>query len=175
MIEEIGIVTSTEGRTAHVNVPKKSTCEGCTAGTCTTGEQSMEIIAFNKAGAETGQKVKVLIHSSAYMKGAIIVYGIPALALVAGAVFGKEFMPALFIGTDPDILSAQAFDAAAMVCSLLKDHKDTPLAVRDGLLALQNYAGISGSATFAGSGEAQKKLFLIKIEDGKFTLLGGGK
>jgi sigma-E factor negative regulatory protein RseC len=106
MIEEIGIVTSTEGRTAHVNVPKKSTCEGCTAGTCTTGEQSMEIIAFNKAGAETGQKVKVLIHSSAYMKGAIIVYGIPALALVAGAVFGKEFMPELFIGADPDILSA---------------------------------------------------------------------
>ena len=106
MIEEIGIVTSTEGRTARVNVPKKSTCEGCTAGTCTTGEQSMEIIAFNKAGAETGQKVKVLIHSSAYMKGTIIIYGIPALALVAGAVFGKEVMPELFIGTDPDILSA---------------------------------------------------------------------
>jgi sigma-E factor negative regulatory protein RseC len=106
MIEEIGIVTSTEGRTAHVNVPKKSTCEGCTAGTCATGEQSMEIIAFNKAGAETGQKVKVLIHSSAYMKGTIIIYGIPALALVAGAVFGKEVMPELFIGTDPDILSA---------------------------------------------------------------------
>ena len=106
MIEEIGIVTSTEGRTAHVNVPKKSTCEGCTAGTCATGEQSMEITAFNKAGAETGQKVKVLIHSSAYMKGTIIIYGIPALALVAGAVFGKEVMPELFIGTDPDILSA---------------------------------------------------------------------
>lgn len=106
MIEEIGIVTSTEGTTAHVNVPKKSTCEGCKAGTCTAGEQSMEIIAFNRAGAKTGQKVKVLIHSSAYMKGALIIYGIPALALVAGAVFGKEFMPELFIGTDPDILSA---------------------------------------------------------------------
>lgn len=106
MLEEIGIVTSTEGTTAHVNVPKKSTCEGCTAGTCTAGEQSMEIIAFNKAGAETGQKVKVLIHSSVYLKGTTIIYGIPALALVAGAVFGKEFMPELFIGTDPDILSA---------------------------------------------------------------------
>ncbi len=106
MIEEIGIVTSTEGTTAHVNVPKKSTCEGCTAGSCTSGEQSMEIIAFNKAGAEAGQKVKVLIHSSAYMKGTLIIYGIPALALVSGAVFGKEFMSELFIATDPDILSA---------------------------------------------------------------------
>lgn len=106
MIEEIGIVTSTEGTKAHVNVPKKSTCEGCTAGTCIAGEQSMEIIAFNRAGAKTGQKVKVLVHSSAYMKGTLIIYGIPALALVAGAVFGKEFMSGSFIGTDPDVLSA---------------------------------------------------------------------
>ena len=106
MIEEIGIVTSTEGTTAHVNVPKKSTCEGCTAGTCITGEQSMEIVAFNKAGAQSGQKVKVLIQSSAYLKGTMVIYGVPALALVLGAVFGKEFMPELFTGTDPDILSA---------------------------------------------------------------------
>lgn len=106
MIEEIGVVTSIDGMTAHVNVPKKSACEGCTAGTCTTGEQSMEIAAFNKAGAEVGQKVKVLIHSHAYMKGTMIIYGIPALALVLGAVFGKEVMAKFFIGTDADILSA---------------------------------------------------------------------
>jgi sigma-E factor negative regulatory protein RseC len=106
VIEEIGIVTSTDGTTAHVNVPKKSTCEGCTAGTCTAGEQSMDIVALNKARAKTGQKVKVLIHSSVYMKGTMIIYGIPSLALVAGAVVGKEFMPAFFVGTDPDILSA---------------------------------------------------------------------
>jgi len=106
MIEEIGVVTGIDGLTAQVNVPKKSTCEGCTAGTCVTGEQSMEIVALNKAGAEVGQKVKVVIHSYAYMKGTMIIYGIPALALVLGAVFGKEVMSEFFIGTDPDILSA---------------------------------------------------------------------
>jgi hypothetical protein len=62
-----------------------------------------------------------------------------------------------------------------MVFSLLKERKDTPIAIRDGLLALKNYAGISGAATFAGNGEAQKKLFLIKVEDGKFTLLSSEK
>ena len=106
MIEEIGVVTSIDGLKAQVNVPKKSSCEGCTAGTCATGEQSMEIIALNKAGAEVGQKVKVVIQSYAYMKGSMIIYGIPALALVLGAVFGKEVMPHFFMGTDPDILSA---------------------------------------------------------------------
>lgn len=76
---------------------------------------------------------------------------------------------------DPDILSAQAYDAAMMIFSLLKAHKDTPAAIRDGLLALKDYPGVSGSTTFAGNNEAEKKLFLIKIEDGRFTLLSSGK
>jgi len=106
MLEEIGTVMSTEGMHARVSVPKKSSCEGCTAGTCTMGEQSMEIEALNKAGAIVGQRVKVMVHTYAYMKGSMIVYGIPALFLVIGAVFGKEIAPRFFPSRDPDILSA---------------------------------------------------------------------
>ena len=106
MVEEVGVVTSVDGLTARVNVPKKSACEGCTAGVCMTGEQSMEIVALNKAGAKAGQKVKVNIHSNVYMKSAMIIYGIPALALILGAVLGKEVMAGFFMGTDPDVLSA---------------------------------------------------------------------
>ena len=106
MVEEIGVVISVDGLTARVNVPKKSACEGCTAGVCITGEQSMEIVAVNKAGAKAGQRVKVSIRSNVYMKGTMIIYGVPALALVLGAVFGKEVMAGFFIGTDPDMLSA---------------------------------------------------------------------
>lgn len=106
MLEEIGTVMSTEGMHARVSVPKKSSCEGCTAGTCTMGEQSMEIEALNKAGAIVGQRVKVMVHTYAYMKGSMIVYGIPALFLVIGAVFGKEIAPQFFPSRDPDILSA---------------------------------------------------------------------
>jgi branched-chain amino acid transport system substrate-binding protein len=76
---------------------------------------------------------------------------------------------------DPDILSAQAYDAAMMVFSLINARKDTPLAIRDGLLALKEYPGISGTTTFPGIGEAQKKLFVIKVHDGKFVLNGGDK
>jgi sigma-E factor negative regulatory protein RseC len=106
MIEETGIVTVIDGMSARVSIPKKSTCEGCTAGICTAGEQSMEISAINKAGAQVGQKVKVLVHSSAYLKGSLIIYGIPALALVLGAVFGKEVTAGFFRTADPDVLSA---------------------------------------------------------------------
>jgi len=58
-----------------------------------------------------------------------------------------------------------------MVLSLIKERKDTPAAIKDGLLSMKDYPGISGLTTFAGSGEARKKLFFIKVEDGKFTLV----
>lgn len=76
---------------------------------------------------------------------------------------------------EPGILPAQAYDAAAMVLSLLKERKDTPLAIKDGLQSLKNFPGISGLTSFAGNGESQKKLFLIKIEDGKFVLSSAEK
>ncbi|HYA87812.1 MAG TPA: penicillin-binding protein activator [Nitrospirota bacterium] len=76
---------------------------------------------------------------------------------------------------EPDILSAQAYDAAAMVFSVISNHKDTPQGIRDGLLALTNYHGISGDTTFPGNGEAQKKLFLIKVQDGKFLPYSSSK
>ncbi len=76
---------------------------------------------------------------------------------------------------EPEVLSAQAYDAAMMVLTLIKEHKDTPLAIRDGLRGVKEYPGISGATSFPDGGEAQKKVFLIKIQDGKFVLLNAGK
>ncbi|MGC2064548.1 MAG: SoxR reducing system RseC family protein [Thermodesulfovibrionales bacterium] len=106
MIEEIGTVKSTTGMMAIVSVPKKSACQGCTAGTCKPDEQSMEIEAVNHVGAVAGQRVRVAIKSFAYMKGSMVVYGLPAVGLVLGAVLGKEVLSGFIKGIDPDILSA---------------------------------------------------------------------
>ena len=100
-----------------------------------------------------------------------------------GAVFVDGFFPEStdqairsFVDTyrsayqeEPDILSAQAYDAAMMIFSLLKQRRNTPLAIRDGLQALKDYPGITGATTFEGSTEAHKKLYLIKVENGKFV------
>jgi len=99
-----------------------------------------------------------------------------------GAVFTDGFMPENtapavkeFVEAyrsayqeDPDILSAQAYDAAMMVLSLIQEHRDTPKAIRDGLAKLTAYPGISGTTTFNGTGEAQKKVFLITIDSNGF-------
>jgi len=118
VIEEIGVVKSVEGMLAVVDVPKKTACEGCTMGACRPEDRNMEIEALNEAGAEVGQKVRVAIKSSAYMKGTMVVYGLPAVCLVLGAVFGKEVMGGIFPGADPDLLSA-AFGFGAFVLSFV--------------------------------------------------------
>lgn len=118
MIEEIGVVKSIDGIMARVNVPKKSACEGCTAGICKPDEQSMEIEAFNQAGAKPGQKVRVAIKSYAYVKGSMLVYGFPAISLVIGAVLGKEVFSRFFTGIDSDMLSA-IFGFSAFILSFI--------------------------------------------------------
>lgn len=121
MTEEVGIVKSLEGVIAKVNVPRKSACEGCTLGTCKPDDQSMEIEAFNQAGAEVGQKVRVTIQSYAYIKGSMLVYGIPALSLVVGAVLGKEVFSRFFGDVDPDVLSALlGFGALILSFAIIK-------------------------------------------------------
>ncbi|MHB8882632.1 MAG: SoxR reducing system RseC family protein [Thermodesulfovibrionales bacterium] len=121
MIEEIGTVRSTEGNMAVVAVPRKSACEGCTAGTCKPDEQAMEIEALNRAGAVAGQKVRVSIRSFVYMKGSAIVYGVPAVGLVVGAFIGKDLLSGFFQGVDPDILSALCgFAAFGISLALVK-------------------------------------------------------
>ena len=105
MIEETGIVTGIDGMSAMLIYRKKAPVRDVPPASVLRESSLWRLIAFNKAGAEVGQKVKVLVHSYTYLKGTAIIYGMPALALVLGAVFGKEVM-AGFFGTDADVLSA---------------------------------------------------------------------
>ncbi len=114
-MEEIGIVKSIEGPLSTVVVEKKSMCEHCTAGTCLITEGGAELEALNEAGAVVGQKVRVELRSYSYLKGSMMVYGLPALALVAGAIVGKEMVGSRLWGLDPDLVSAIfAFGAFAL-------------------------------------------------------------
>ncbi|MDA8155637.1 MAG: SoxR reducing system RseC family protein [Actinomycetota bacterium] len=106
-MEEIGVVKSIRGRFAIVSVPKKQgVCESCTMGTCHVSGEESEIEALNEAGAMEGQKVRVVLKSISYLKGSAIVYGLPVLCLIIGAVMGKQLLPPYFPSSDPNLLSA---------------------------------------------------------------------
>lgn len=106
VMEEVGVVISIDGVMAKVSVPRKSVCEGCSSTACKPGEQSMEIEALNKINADVGQKVKIITKNYTYLKGAIFVYGIPALALLFGAILGKDLFSGKIKGLDPETVSA---------------------------------------------------------------------
>ncbi len=117
-VEEVGVIKSIEGLLAKVSVPLKSACEGCSLGTCKPEEQSMEIEALNPVKARVGQKVKIVMKPYTYLRGSMIVYGVPALALILGAVLGKEIFSYYFKELDPDTVSA-IFGFGALAISFL--------------------------------------------------------
>ena len=117
-MNEIGTVKRIEGITAVVSVERKSACEQCAAG-CKLTDSGADIEAINRVEAKVGQKVRVEIKPYSYLKGSVIVYGLPALALVIGAVAGKEFFSRFFPSRDPDLGSALVGFSAFIVSFLM--------------------------------------------------------
>ena len=105
-MEEIGVVKSIDGVIARVLVERKSICDKCTAGKCHVTDDGAIIEAVNTARAKEGQRVRVQFRPYTYLKGSLIVYGIPTVALVIGAILGKEVLGAFITGIDPELLSA---------------------------------------------------------------------
>ena len=107
-MEEIGIVKELNGIKAIISVQKQGSCGSCPGGTlCRSlgaGEALME--AYNHADAQAGDTVRVVFKSSNYLRGTILVYGLPSLMLIVGAVLGKEYLGRLFPAADPEVLSA---------------------------------------------------------------------
>ena len=105
-MQEIGIVKSIDGSTARVMISRaESPCESCTQDTCTIPEKGIETEAINIAGAKVGQKVKVLMTSNAYYKGMLLIYVLPVVALIGGAILGKIFLPDYITVSDTDLLA----------------------------------------------------------------------
>ncbi len=125
-------------------------------------------------GSDNWHSPDLIERAGKYAEGAVFVDGFfPESQTPAVKSFVDAYRSAYH--EEPDSLSAQAYDAAMMIFSQLKQRRDTPAAIRDGLSAVKDYQGITGLAAFAGAQEAEKKLFLIRIEDGKFVLAGTEK
>ena len=69
----------------------------------------------------------------------------------------------------PDALAAQGFDAANLVLVQLADRRDTRASVRDGMLTVQAYPGVTGILSMRADGNAHKRPFLLEIERGHFV------
>jgi len=70
---------------------------------------------------------------------------------------------------EPTILSAQSYDVAKMFVKVIKAGAKNRLQVRDKLSRISGFRGVSGKTTILPSGEADKKLFTMKINKKKIT------
>ncbi|MFZ2197373.1 MAG: SoxR reducing system RseC family protein [Thermodesulfovibrionales bacterium] len=104
----IGIVRSVEGNMAKVCVTAgPGYCETCHhRDVCDIETGGIE--AVNLVNAKVGQKVRINIKTLTRLKEVLVMYLLPIVALLTGAVLGRSYLPAYFRGTSPDVLSAAA-------------------------------------------------------------------
>jgi len=104
---EQGIVTKTDSGSAWVKTIKTGDCKGCTArGSCHSlgNSAEMEVEALNEAGARAGDRIVLLFETSSLLKATFLLYVLPILLLMIGAVVGQEIAP--HIDFNPSGLSA---------------------------------------------------------------------
>jgi sigma-E factor negative regulatory protein RseC len=103
----VGVVRSVNGRMAKVFMEVGAgCCDHCEKEACDIDARGVETEAVNSIDAKVGQKVRVDMQTFTYLKGVMVLYVLPVLALLFGAIAGRVYLPAYFHGTGPDILSA---------------------------------------------------------------------
>jgi branched-chain amino acid transport system substrate-binding protein len=71
----------------------------------------------------------------------------------------------------PDLLAAQAYDAVFIIAQALQEGAKTPDELRDALLQVRDFPGVSGTTSFDASGNAVKIPFLLTIQNGRIVQL----
>ena len=73
-------------------------------------------------------------------------------------------------GELPGFTEALSYDTAMIVLKVLSDPRvRNPAGVRDGLMNVRDYPGVTGLTSFDTRGEADKELFLLTIEGNRFA------
>ena len=87
-VRQTGIVMKTEGETALVRFTRSDACGHCNA--CfTLNPREADIEIPNVLGAKEGDRVAIELHGKNVLLASLLMYGIPCVALVIGAVLGS--------------------------------------------------------------------------------------
>ena len=95
MIEEIGTVINCDKEIAEVAIERSEACAGCSAKSMCQPfgekENQMIISAINNISAKKGDKVKVAVPSTTFIKASFIVYIVPIIFMLVGAFIGEIY------------------------------------------------------------------------------------
>ena len=116
-MREKGIVVESCGDRARIRVERGSTCRHCSAkALCRPfGETFSLLEVADPIGTAQGQRVIVAIEPARLVKNSVVLYGMPAAALVVGAISGTYIGRVLF---EKDVSDAGAIIGAAIFLGL---------------------------------------------------------
>ncbi|MBN1958306.1 MAG: SoxR reducing system RseC family protein [Desulfuromonadales bacterium] len=110
MIEEYGtIIELKEQQIAVVECIKHSACHHCpSSGSCQLGDDkdSMRVEAFNQAGGKLNDRVKVVTTTRNFLQSSFLLYIVPIIGLLIGAILGQTIGERFPQQVDPSLLSA---------------------------------------------------------------------
>ena len=110
MIEEYGSVIELRSKNVAVVLCQKSSfCENCAAeGICHVGDDnsSKTVEVHNHLAADIGDRVKIATTTRTFLQSSFLLYIVPLIFLVTGAVSGQLLGEYLDNGLDPNLLSA---------------------------------------------------------------------
>lgn len=72
-------------------------------------------------------------------------------------------------GSKPDMFAANAYDSARILIQVIGEVGADRAKVRDGIAAIKDFPGVTGTTTFAENGDAVKPLYILRVENGAFT------
>ncbi len=112
-----GEVLALEGESARVRLRREGQCAACScAALCSPfGTEWMIVSAANPLRAGVGDEVEVAYRTAGRRRAVVLLYLLPLLALLAGAVLGQE---SAFLG-DPDVSAVAGGLAGTAACFLL--------------------------------------------------------
>ncbi len=77
-------------------------------------------------------------------------------------------------GRDPDLLAAQAYDAAVLALAELARGATDRESLLRGLMSVSESPGVAGATTVLPDGNSQKRSSLLAVREGAFVRLGSG-
>jgi len=121
MLKEKGIVQEVLGERVRVAVTRSSMCDHCAeSGTChaSGSKGASEVQAINEAEAGVGDLVELALPESSLLFASAMVYLLPVVLLVTGAILGNSFLPAVGLGANASAaLGALAGLGCGMFCT----------------------------------------------------------
>lgn len=122
-----------------------------------------DVTGIQLLGTNAWNSKELLKRDSEYLEGAIFVDGFFRNSYYPSA---RNFIDRFYVayGREPTDMEALAYDAASIIVNSLQNHTIKIRSdLRNNILSLQNYPGITGTTSFLEDGEAQKSLYVLMV------------